>query len=77
MDRNSQLEIRRRSAAMTPPGSSLLVAREDLLADIDELLTFRRATAPDEAALGRHPSRAARDEVPSPVRTEADVDRRA
>lgn len=56
MDRNSQLEIRRRSAVMAPPGSSLSVAREDLLEDLDELLALRRAVGPDESALRRHPS---------------------
>ncbi|MHB1975280.1 MAG: hypothetical protein ACYCR4_13520 [Acidimicrobiales bacterium] len=56
MDRNSQLEIRRRSAVMAPPGSSLSVAREDLLEDLDELLALRRAAAPDESAFRRHPS---------------------
>jgi hypothetical protein len=56
MDRNSQPEIRRRSAIMAPPGSSLSVAREDLLEDLDELLALRRAAGPDESTLRRHPS---------------------
>jgi hypothetical protein len=47
MGRNSQLEIRRRSAVMEPPGTSFSVAREDLLEDLDDLLALHRAAGPE------------------------------
>ncbi|MDA8292145.1 MAG: hypothetical protein M0Z33_10785 [Actinomycetota bacterium] len=58
MSRDTDLEIRRRSAVMSPPGSSLSVSREELIADLAELQELRRraGAAGDERALGRHPS---------------------
>ncbi|MCU1492622.1 MAG: hypothetical protein JWO62_386 [Acidimicrobiaceae bacterium] len=60
MSRDNDLEIRRRSAIMAPPESSLSVKREDLLDDLTELQELRRHIAgsdrPDEAAVRRHPS---------------------
>jgi hypothetical protein len=41
--RDTDLEIRRRSAAMAQPGSSVAVDREVLLEDLAELVALRRA----------------------------------
>ncbi|HUY30938.1 MAG TPA: hypothetical protein VMV02_08105 [Acidimicrobiales bacterium] len=61
MSRDTDLEIRRRSAVMAPAGSSIAVSREELLADLAELQELRRraaALSPEgERALQRHPSR--------------------
>ena len=40
--RDTELEIRRRSAAMARPGSSVAVDREVLLEDLAELVALRR-----------------------------------
>jgi hypothetical protein len=51
MTRDNDLEIRRRSAAMAPPGSSLSVAREELIFDLAELLDLRRQSRRVDAAV--------------------------
>lgn len=59
MDRDRELEIRRRSAEMAPLGASLTVSREDVLRDLDELLDLRRPhhlRDSTESSLRRHPS---------------------
>lgn len=49
---------------MAPPGTSIAVSREELIADLAELQELRRraaaAIAPDERAIERHPSRTRR-----------------
>lgn len=60
MSRDTDLEIRLRMAAMAPASTYVSVQREELLADLFELLELRsqRSRRPDPVAraLRRHPS---------------------